>query len=282
MSASASPSSPTATRPSSSQRRQGAAEVRRPADGHARGRAGRGPPGHRRHADRPAQGQQHAVRAERRHRAQDGAEVAGVGDAVEGDEQRLDLLQVGALARLLEQVVGVEVVERRHREREALVHGAVGHPVDVAARHLHHRDPALGGAADRLADAVVDVDVLGDVERDGGAVRAQALDHRVAPEHGLGAVGVVTARRGTARRGALLAGARRRGARDAEASTRASPAVGLVVGALLGGRGRALALEAACGPCRRSPWSGPSSSPGCGGRRGGGSCRPWVSGTVLE
>ncbi len=71
------------------------------------------------------------------------------------------------------------------------MHRAVGEPVDVAAGHLEHADPLVAGGAQRLADAVVDVDALRDVQRRRGDVRAQALDDRVAPDDDLGSVGSV-------------------------------------------------------------------------------------------
>ncbi len=63
------------------------------------GRAGRGAPGGGGHAGRAALGHEHALRAEGGGRADDGAEVARVGDAVERDEQRAPARRARARSR---------------------------------------------------------------------------------------------------------------------------------------------------------------------------------------
>jgi len=80
----------------------------------------------------------------------------------------------------VDQVVGVGVVVRRHLEGQALVHGTVGEPVELAPGGLQHRDPPGGGGLQRLADPVVGVDAAGDVHRGDRHVGAQGLDDRVA------------------------------------------------------------------------------------------------------
>ena len=86
----------------------------------------------------------------------------------------------------VEQVVRVGVLVGRDLEREALVHGAVGHPVELVAGHLEHRDAAVGGHPEHLAQPVVALGLLGDVQRRHRDVGLQRLDDGVAPGHPLG------------------------------------------------------------------------------------------------
>ena len=72
----------------------------------------------------------------RRGAADDRAEVARVGHLVERDDQRL---LAALLAARVEQVVGVGVLVGRHPCRQALVHGAGGHPVELGLGDLQQR-----------------------------------------------------------------------------------------------------------------------------------------------
>jgi hypothetical protein len=55
---------------------------------------------------------------------------------------------------LLEQVLRVRVLVRRHLERDALVHAVeAGHAVELGAGDLHHGDAALGHDRQHLLDA---------------------------------------------------------------------------------------------------------------------------------
>ncbi len=74
-------------------------------------------PGARRHAGRAALGDDDAVAAEGGDGADDGTEVARVGHAVEGDDQRVRALVVGGG----DQVLGVRVLVGRDLEDETLV-----------------------------------------------------------------------------------------------------------------------------------------------------------------
>ena len=64
-----------------------------------------------------------------------------------------------------EQVVGVGVLVGVELGRDALVHGAAGELVELDPPDLHQGDVLVGGEPEDLADAVVAVDALGDVER---------------------------------------------------------------------------------------------------------------------
>ena len=134
--------------------------------------------------------------AERAGGADDRAEVARVGDAVERDEQR----RLALVDHLLEQVLRVRVLVRRHLERDALVHAVeAGHAVELGTRDLHDRDLAVRGDRQHLLDAVVHLDALRDVERGRGDLGAQRLEHRVAAGDHLGVVVLLgRARRATA------------------------------------------------------------------------------------
>ncbi len=78
--------------------------------------------------------------AERGDRADDGAEVAGIGDVVQGHQQG-----GGAVAsRLGQQVVGVGVGVRRHLQRDALMESVGGDPIQIVTRHFEYRNPRIG------------------------------------------------------------------------------------------------------------------------------------------
>ena len=100
------------------------------ATGRTGGGAGGGLPGAGGHAGRAPLGHDDAVAAEGGDGADDGAEVARVGDAVEGDDQRVLAVVVGGGG----EVLGVRVLVRRDLEDQALVVEAVGHPVELGAR----------------------------------------------------------------------------------------------------------------------------------------------------
>lgn len=175
-----------------------------------------------------ALGDDHAVAAEGGDGADDRAEVARVGDAVEGDDQRL----VAVVVRGGREVLGVRVLVRRDLEDQALVVEPVGHAVELGARGFHQVDvAALAGELEGLADALVVVDELLDVEGGGGNAVAQRLEDRVAADdHLAGALGAAAAGGGAA-----LGGLAGHGVGDA---------VRLVLLAVLGlGRG-ALAFQA--------------------------------------
>ena len=105
---------------------------------------------------------------------------------------------------------------------------------------LQQRDAHLAGQLHRLADPVVGVDPLGDVQRGGRHLGAQRLDHRVAAGDQLRATGDLA---GPVAR--LRAGAARPAAGRGRRALRRGPrlAVRRVAGALGGLRRRALALE---------------------------------------
>jgi hypothetical protein len=136
--------------------------------------------------------------------AEDRAEVAGIGDAVERDEEG------GRVAgeHLIEQLDRVRVLVGRHLECEALVHAALaGEAVELGPHDLEHGDAAVGGDLHRLLHPVVHLDARGDVEGRGGDAGAQRLDDGVAAGHDLGLVARLGAREAPdAPRGAPRAG----------------------------------------------------------------------------
>ena len=69
------------------------------------------------------------MRAEGVGGAEDRAEVAGVGDAVERDQQR----RLEAVRGDLEQLVDLGVLVGRDHQRHTLVHRVVGHAIEVGA-----------------------------------------------------------------------------------------------------------------------------------------------------
>ncbi len=159
--------------------------------------------------------------------AYDGTEVARVGHRVEGDDQRL--LVVGR--REVEQVVGVGILVRRDACRQPLVHGALGHPVELELRHLEQRDVLVRGDREDLAQPAVAIRTLGDVHRGDREPCPQRLDHRVAPGDPLVVAGALARGGPAGAPGGALVFLRL--------------LVGLVVRPVLGLRSRALALESA-------------------------------------
>lgn len=142
-----------------------------------------GLPGTGGHAGGAALGHDHAVAAEGGDGADDGAEVARVGDAVECDDQRVLAVVVGGGCEVLR----LRVLVRRDLEDEALVVEAVRHAVELGARGFHQVDvAACAGELEGLADALVVVDVLLDVQRGGGHAVAQGLEDGVAADDHFG------------------------------------------------------------------------------------------------
>ena len=131
----------------------------------------------------------------------------------------------------VEQVVGVGVLVRRHPGGEALVHGAAGHPVQLAAAHLEQGVPCSAASRNasrsrpsRSAPSATYTAVI-------GHAGAQRLDDGVAPGDPLGVGRPWSRALGPRGAAALVA--------------RLALLVDLVVGAVLGLGRRALALEAA-------------------------------------
>ena len=123
----------------------------------------------------------------------------------------------GVLALLVgarDQVVGVRVLVRRDLQREALVDGPVGHPVELGARRLQQRDAAVGGDLQRLAHPVVGVDAA----RPRSSARARARPRAAPRRRSCGRRPSRARRPGLARR---ARGARARGACRASPPRRA-------------------------------------------------------------
>ena len=154
----------------------------------------------------------------------------------------------------------------RDLQRDALVQRPAGDPVEVAARHLEDRDAGVRRQVHGLGDPLVGGGAEGDVQRGGRDPRAQALDDRVAAEHGLGAVAVVRRR--------VAAGRPRSPPVDAAclAAEFARRCAGWPLRISAGGVG-----PLPCSARRRwppEPTTIPSSCLLCGSLRDGGSCRP--------
>ncbi len=169
-----------------------------------------------------ALGDDDAVRTESRGRADDCSQVAWVGDPVEHDDQR----RLPTLGGELHERGGVGVLIGVELGGDALVHCTTGQLVELDATDLEQADVLLSRKLEDLADALFALSAFGDVQRMDRHRRAQQLDDRVAACHPLG--GVADLALGT--RGFTLLG-------------RVLHLVDLVVGAILGARGRALALE---------------------------------------
>jgi hypothetical protein len=221
------------------------------------------------------------VPAERGHRADDRPKVARVGDAIERDDER----HPGG--QRVDEVIGVGILGRAApADREPLVHGSVGDPVEFRSGTFQDRYAALGRLGERFTDPVVGVDAAGDEHRRGGDVGPQRFDDRVAPSDDLGARLPPPPKVG--RPGEVGRAAYRPCGRD--------PA---------GGGAGVACLAPACAPCGspdRRPWGWGPCPPGrdgadppsrpwgpcrsCGPRRGVGSCRPcqssgWGAGAAL-
>ena len=123
-------------------------------------------------------GQNHPVRTEGVRRAEDRAEVAGIGDAVEGNQQR----RLEAIRGDAQQLIDLGVLVRRDGQRHTLMHGMVGHAVEVRAAGLRDRQAARGGQSHDLAHPLVGVEPDHDRQLGGGAhVLTQRFEHGVAP-----------------------------------------------------------------------------------------------------
>ena len=144
----------------------------------ARGRLP-GPGGHSRG---PARRDQHAVPAERRHRAGHRAQVPRVGNPV----QRHDQGRLGRVGGPFDQVIGVRVLVGTDPQHHSLVHRSPGEPVQFGAAGLDHGYPGVGGQHHRLADPLVGVQPRPDVQGRRGHARAQRFEHRVSPGDHLG------------------------------------------------------------------------------------------------
>ena len=217
-------------------------------------------------------GHQHAVRAERRHRADDGAEVARVGDAVERDDQRRSR---PARAARVEQVVGV----RRSRTAGPAARGPGGRPRRSSGRARCARTPAAGCprsaailSASRTRSSESIREATQHVQRRAGHARAQRLDDRVAAGDHLGRVAPGLARRArrTPDRGAPPR--EPASARLAADARLARPSGGRCRSLAFGRRALAPRAPAAAGrPSRRS---GPSCCPSLRIAPCAGSCPP--------
>ena len=192
--------------------------------------------------------------AERGRRTHHRAQVARVGDAVQGGDQR----QLPGVGGPGEQVVGMRVVVGAHPQRQALVQRAAGEPVEFGGAGLEHGHAPVGGELDGLADPLVVLHPGADVQGHRGHAGPQRLDHRVAPGDELGRVpGTARRSRGRAGRPERRAGPRHRHAGRAAGTghrgRRHGPARGGGRRAPLRrvarphgrGRGRPLALELA-------------------------------------
>ena len=109
------------------------------------------------------------MRAERCRRPDDRAQVPRVGDAVQGDDERL----LCGVAGTSEQVIGVGVGVGPDPERDSLVDGAAGEPVELGPAGFDHGDSLARGKGDGLADPLVGVQPRADVQRDHRDRRAQ-------------------------------------------------------------------------------------------------------------
>ena len=225
-------------------------EIRRPRHRHPRGRTRAGSPRHRGDRRRAPLRDQHAVAAERRHRTDDRAQVARIGDVVERHQQ----CRRTVVGRGREQVVGMGVLVGRHLQRDALVQAVGADPIEVAARHLEDRDAGIGCAPYGFGQSLVGLGAERDIQRGGGHSGAQTLQHRVAAEHDLGVVGASSAGGAVACFGARVWRPDGWAACARAAWRRGLPARG--------------------GELRPSRPSGPSSCRACGPRPGAGNCLP--------
>ena len=149
-------------------------------DRHSGQRASRGFPGARGHPGRPPDRNQHAAAAERGGRPRHGAQVAGIGDPVKRDHQRVRAVVTG------DQVVGMRVGVWPDPQCEALVDRTAGKPVKFGAPGLDHGHSVIGRQLDCLADALIGIEPRADMQRQGGDPGPQRLQHRIAAGHHLG------------------------------------------------------------------------------------------------
>ena len=111
-----------------------------------------------------------------------GTQVARVGYPVERDDQWLDVGVTGRLHQIARIGIGVPL----DPQRQALVNGAAGDPVQLGPARLYDRDASIGREHHRLSDPLVAVEPGTDVQRGRGHARAQGLQYRIAAGHQLG------------------------------------------------------------------------------------------------
>ena len=119
--------------------------------------------------------------AEGRRGPDDRAQVPRVGDPVQGHDQRLL-----AVLSPRGQVLGVRVGVRPDPEGEALVYRPAAEPVELLAAGLDHRDTAVRGDRDGLADPLVRIEPRPDMQSQHRHRGAQGFEHGVAPGDDLG------------------------------------------------------------------------------------------------
>ena len=145
------------------------------------------------------------------------------------------------------------VFVRGHLQRDALVHGVgTAQAVELGAHHLEHVEAALGGERERLFDPVIHVDARREVQSGCRDLRPQRFDDRVAAGHDLTVVALGPLRTARSTRSARSRSSAAGGTRPAVPLARlVEPLLGGlalagdVPTAVLGLRGRALALEGA-------------------------------------
>ena len=154
---------------------EGAVEVDHPGHGQVLQGAG-GHLGHRAgEASAAALGQHQAVGAEGLGAAHDGAQVVGIGDAVEGHQQG----RFPQLTATVDEAVEVEGVGGGHLQHDALVHGPTGELTQPRPGDLLHQHAAGLGFAQQLQEARLEAHF-------GGA--PDAVNRAIALQGGLGAV----------------------------------------------------------------------------------------------
>ena len=232
---------------------------------------------------RAARGHDHAVAAEGSGRAQDGAEVARVGHAVER-HQRAPAADPPTVRRSS----GWAYSYGRHLQHEALVRRQAAEPVELAARRLEHRDARPRRPASATRGRGRRCRCARRRRAPGGHLRAQRLDDGVAPGHRLGRV--VRAAASAATTHGSTAGSLTRGAcsRPVSPTRPAAPRDGWCARSALG------VGPLPCSPCvagRPYRRSRPSSTRGCAWRHAGRCCPPsgllsqcpsWAVGGVLD
>ena len=168
------------------------------------------------------------------------------------------------LVRGGEHVGQLAVAERRHLQRDALVQQAAGRAVELGPADLEQRDAAVAGEPHRLGDPLVGLDADATYSAVAGIFARSASATGLRPTSSSGAVASRAAGRGSPR---VARGGR-------------GPARRRVPLAVLGGRGRPLALQRRAGAGRPSRRWRPSWT--CGPRPAGGSCRPLRHPAIMD